>query len=321
MKLLEPNGWAKSVLRLFLCAGAATMLHGDTIVATYMAAGVESVITSDTSKPALCGSSTECWVGEETFTGVTLPTSTTGTFTTNFDSASDLFYSTGGLTAPITGNYQLGSSDTGSPLTDHAADQYGGAGGTGNYPELLDTATSAESYTLTLTDTGLPGVNYFGLWVSALDAGNQIQFYDGANLVYTLTPAAIEAAIGGCTKAGGFCGNPNTDTFYQQNPDQQYVFLNFYDVTGYFTSITFTETLAAPSSGFETDNQTVAYLSTITTIGTSLTPEPGSFGLLSLGTLALIGLRRRSARRCRIWLRLPVHKECGRQRPPKRSDY
>ncbi|MGO9229289.1 MAG: PEP-CTERM sorting domain-containing protein [Bryobacteraceae bacterium] len=296
------------------------MLHGDTIVTTYMAADVESVITSDTSKPALCGSSTTCWVGEETFTSVTLPTTTSGNFTTNFESGSDLYYSTGAPTATITGTYQLGSSDTGSPLTDHAADQYGGAGGTGNYPELLDTATSAESYTLTLTDTGLLGVNYFGLWVSALDAGNQIQFYDGTTLVYTLSPAAIEAAVGGCTVAGGYCGNPNTGTFHNQNPDQQYVFLNFYDVTGYFTSITFTETLAAPSSGFETDNQTVAYISSIVPIGTVFTPEPGSFVLLSLGTLALIGLRRRSARRCCIWLRLPIHKECRMQRLPERSD-
>ena len=69
------------------------------------------------------------------------------------------------------------------------------------YPELYNcsstsvssgnkcaTGTTA-SYTINLTTTGwIPGVNYFGIWISALDAYNQLTIYDGSTLLTRLSP-------------------------------------------------------------------------------------------------------------------------------------
>ncbi len=67
------------------------------------------------------------------------------------------------------------------------ADQYGGAGGTGQYI----VAFGDTPYTLTLTNDTIVnpnGINYFGYWLSALDAGNQVSFYRGNTLLKSLTP-------------------------------------------------------------------------------------------------------------------------------------
>jgi len=38
----------------------------------------------------------------------------------------------------------------------------------------------------------IPGVNYFGLWFSALDAGNELQFYENNTLLLTFTPVMFQ---------------------------------------------------------------------------------------------------------------------------------
>ena len=67
------------------------------------------------------------------------------------------------------------------------ADVYGGAGGAGNYA----VAFGNTPYTLTLTADPIKdpqGINYFGYWLSALDAGNQVAFLQGRQSRSALRP-------------------------------------------------------------------------------------------------------------------------------------
>ncbi len=124
-------------------------------------------------------------LGTETFNALPLGS---GGFTTD--------YGTGGK---ITGTYSSGAVI--SP-----ADQYGGAGGIGKYANAIG---GSAGYTISLATNGVPGVNYFGYWLSALDGGNQAVFYRGGVQVGTYTPADLVAALGPCSGANPYCGNPN----------------------------------------------------------------------------------------------------------------
>jgi hypothetical protein len=286
MRLLGAKGWMKFALMAFIGAGAASAAYGDNFVVTYEPAGVETPYVT-----ALCaGTSTAgstCWVGEEQF----LSTETFKSGQSNAATFQNLS-KVGVTTGAITGSYTQG-------LVLTNADQYGGAGGTGDYAEVKNNSTYT-SYTLTLNTSGsLTGVNYFGLWFSALDAGNDLKFYDGSTLEYDFTPAKFMSLVGTCPTANGvtnaFCGNPS-DKYNDSN--EQFAFLNFFDEGGDITSIVFTETSAAGSgAGFESDNQTVGYINPITLTGTVIgdAPEPGTFVLLSIGALAFVLFRRRLA--------------------------
>lgn len=257
-----------------LCGGMAATLRADTFSVTYDAAGVEAATAG-----TICASASVCLLDEETFDEAWSQPTFNATWTTleALNATGDSF----------TGVYAGGTS-----LTRDAAGQYGGAGGTGDYAEV-----SAGSYSLTLTPSGSGvGVNYFGLWVSALDADNTVQIYNtNGTLLYTLTSTSLIAALGACT-ASKYCGNPS-GAFAGQDNNEQFVFLNFYDLNGSFGKVVFSE---ADTSGLETDNQTVGYISTIKQTGTTLytnTPEPGAFALFSIGTMAMVALRRRRVRR------------------------
>ena len=269
MQVPEAKSWMKFALIALIGAGAASMSYGDSFVVTYAPAGVQAPNTT-----TLCGSDPTCWIGEETFPSSSVPTN--ANFTT--------IASTGSPSGSITGVYS-------GALSISSANQYGGADGTGYFATV-----SNNNYTLTLTAsgaaTGVPGVNYFGLWFSALDAGNKLQFYNGNTLLFSFTPAQFQTLVGACPNASNpFCGNPNNLT---QDKGEQFAFLNFYDLDGYFTKVVFTETTNA---GFESDNHTVGYMDPVDPTGTVIgaTPEPGSIVLLLTGLLALIGLRGRFA--------------------------
>ena len=269
---IAASGWSKSALMALIAAGAAATLRADAIVATYDAATVQAATGA-----TLCGTATKCDIGEETFNSWNGTVPYTSTYSTSLDDV-------GGLTGSFTGTY------TGS-LTESNTYEWGGAGGTGYYPTVTNS-----TYTLNLAVSGtIPGVNYFGLWLSALDAENEIQLYNGTTLVYTFTAAQIIATMGACPSGTNpYCGNPNN----RQDTNEQFAFLNLYDETGFFTKVVFTE---PDSSGLESDNHTVGYISTIKPIGTTYytnTPEPSPLVLLSVGILALTGLRRRSRRGC-----------------------
>ncbi len=121
--------------------------RADAFKVSFEAAGVQNASTT-----ALCANTGAgpCTIGVESFD----TRASNASFTTNF-----------GTGSAITGTY------SGVPIS--AADQYGGAGGTGKYPAAISTAP----YSVALTTTLTTGINYFGFWLSALDSGNQVAFY------------------------------------------------------------------------------------------------------------------------------------------------
>ena len=125
----------------------------------------------------------------------------------------------------------------------NSADQYGGAGGTGNYA----VAFTSDPYTLTLNQN----VNYFGYWLSALDPGNVVTFYNNGVQVGQVAPDQI-TAVTSLNKS--YYGNPNTN-FKGQDSGEPFAFINFYDTTGTFNEIKFSE--VNNGGGYEFDNQTV----------------------------------------------------------------
>jgi len=273
MRIIGTKGWKKVALAVMIGAGAASALYGDTIVATYETAGTQSANTT-----TLCKNATTCWIGQQTFT----PNRTLAN--ANFTTIANI----GAADGKITGTYSSG-------LVITKAGQYGGAGGSGYYADV-NNSSARTNYSLTLNTDDLDGVNYFGLWFSALDAGNELQFYEKGNLVYSFTPEMFIGLVGDCpSSSDAFCGNPNSK-YSGQDSNEQYAFLNFFDAGGYFDKIVFSETSSGGrSAGFESDNHTVGCIDpgSGTVIGAA--PEPGSLVLLGTGLLALAGLRRRFA--------------------------
>jgi hypothetical protein len=249
----------------FLAAAAAIVLgstaaHADAFNISYGAPGDQNANAVIISKADT--------LGVENFDG--LPTGSSG-FVTDFG--------TGGV---ITGTY------SGAPAIT-AADQYGGAGGN---TLQIKAFNNDGGYTITLAhDNSIPGVNYFGFWLSALDLGNQLSFYDGATLVGSYSPSDLINALGACPNS--YCGNP-TGPFSGQDSNEPFAFVNFVDLDGTFNKIVFYED---PHVGdYESDNHTVAYCSdprsciTGTTIGA---PEPLTLSLFGAGLLGLGAVRRR----------------------------
>ncbi len=105
----------------------------------------------------------------------------------------------------------------------NSADQFGGANGTGKYAN----ARNSRSYTIDLTSTEPQGVTYFGFWLSALDANNNVTFFQGANQLFTFSAANARSFILGLPNNDDYRGNPNAP-FLNQNNSEPYSFLNFY---------------------------------------------------------------------------------------------
>jgi len=214
-----------------------------------------------------------------------------------------------GTDRTFSASFGAGYSGTYTGAQINPADQWGGSLGAGNYAVALG---AGATYTLDLSASTLP-VTYFGYWLSALDGGNQVQFYGTENgvqnqLLFTFTPqnvvASINARIDSLPPAeqdaakADYYGNPNA-SFTGQDGAEPFVFIDFFANPGTtFSKIVFTE-VPPFGGGYESDNHTVGEWKTQGT-GTAVpVPEPATWTLAILG-FAFIGgtlrLRGRVAR-------------------------
>ena len=142
-----------------------------------------------------------------------LAVNTTATFTNvgveTFDAVSQGFHSS--ITSTFgtqLGSYSLltGMSATITNATIAPAGTYGGAGGVGNY---ITTSTN-NIITVTLNQN----VNYFGIWISAMNNGNIVSLYNNNTLLSTFDSTSMAALVGNCsqTPGTGYCGNPTNQT-------------------------------------------------------------------------------------------------------------
>lgn len=252
--VIPPSILCRSTRRTGLAAVAALAIagHGASagpITPTYLAATVQTPNFTTT-----CGSATSCFYGTETFSNWA-----GGNFTSTFKTGTSNFNAT---------NYINGAYTAGGNVnwTRAAADQYGGSGGTLPYPELAGRSATADAYTIILTHSAnIPGVNYFGIWISALDAKNGIQFYNNGQLLYTFASTDLQAALGACGITNLYCGNP-TLPFKGQNPSEIYAYVNFFATVGYFDQVVL---YAANGPGLESSNHTVAYINPVVANGTT----------------------------------------------------
>lgn len=222
-----------------------------------------------------CGSATSCFYGTETFSNWA-----GGNFTSTFKTGTSNFNATNF----INGAYTAGGN---ANWTRAPADQYGGSGGTLPYPELAGRSATADAYTIILTHSAnIPGVNYFGIWLTALDAKNGIQFYNNGQLLYTFASTDLQAALGACSITNLYCGNP-TLPFKGQNPSEIYAYVNFFATVGYFDQVVL---YAANGPGLESSNHTVAYINPVVANGTTFNaPDrpPSAAVSTRLGTLVV----------------------------------
>jgi hypothetical protein len=197
---------------------------------------------------------------------------------TSYETFDNVSVNNGVLTTTFNGSGVTGTYSGGFAVL--AATIFGGAQGT----SFISTEDNVP-FTLTLSQ----GVNYFGLWFSALDRGNNISFYNGNALVESFSAANYSALVGTCSNAANpYCGNPNNGA----NAFEQYAYLNFFDIDGSFDRIVFTE---SPQTGqLESDNHAVARLSQAPggTLLSADAPEPDTLLLASTGVLGLMGVLR-----------------------------
>lgn len=231
-------------------AGAA---QADTFQVTFENAGVKNSTAAFSS------------VGVETFDGVGQGAGRA--FTTDFGSS--------GL---ITGSY--------SGVDVLAANQYGGAGGAGNFASTSGVA----GYSLSLNTSDPAGINYFGFWLSALDSGNTLTFSRAGTTLFTFSPVDVLALVGG---KPAYFGNPDAP-YSGQNGAQPYVFLNFFDRTGTFDKVTFSENPTI--GGYESDNHTVGFFTRESGTPVSPVPEPATWAMMILGFGAVGAMMRRRGR-------------------------
>ncbi len=136
-------------------------------------------------------------------------------------------------------------------LITESASVYGGAGGAGFY------ATNSGSGSVRVIDVQLnQSVNYFGIWISAMNASNTVALYRSGSLVYSFDLTNLLSIVG---SNGPYYGNPNN----RGASGEPFAFLNFFNTTGVIDEIRLS------GAGFESDNWTVGNYLTLS--GNALT--------------------------------------------------
>ena len=195
-----------------------------------------------------------------------------------------------------------GGTGTFSSVKVNPPDQYGGANSS-NYAFSSDSTQT----TLVLSTR----VSYFGMWWSAGDSGNILDFYSGATKIFTFTSSVLDGL------STSYNGNPNS-AFRGQNSAQKYAYINFFVQSGEQI-----DKVIARGSNFESDNWTLrdpAYglvvgdgatlpgtavaqynvndagsqttVTDVSQINNTSVPEPSSLSLIALGLGSFLALRR-----------------------------
>lgn len=125
------------------------------------------------------------------------------------------------------------------------ADQYGGALNTKYSVQGVGSSVKATTFNLNTPSS------YFGLWWSAGDSTNILDFYSGPNGTGTLLAEFTTANLIK-TLPKAYFGNPNAGSNFGKNATEAYAFINFFGTpdTAWASVVLRNST----SSGFESDN-------------------------------------------------------------------
>ena len=151
---------------------------------------------------------------------------------------------------PFAGNTSLGSYDHGQI---QKADAFGGSGGTGNYLTVNQSIKPASNPTTLIF--AIPQ-RYFGMWWSAGDPNNVVQFFSGSTLLETFRTNDVVNFINASPNKNAYFGNPNNG----KNTGEPYAFINFY-ANPSNPALTFNRIVLSnlgSGTGFESDNHTIA---------------------------------------------------------------
>ena len=243
-----------------------------------------------------------------------------GTFSHAASSMVVTYQAAGVMSSPVASSYTYDFNSIGTGTKSNVS--WTGWGGTGtfsslkvNSPDIYGGANNSNyAFSSDSTQTTLAlstGVSYFGMWWSAGDSGNILDFYSGATKIFTFTSSVLDGL------STSYNGNPNS-AFRGQNSSQKYAYINFFVQSG--SQI---DKVIARGSNFESDNWTLrdpAYglvvgdgatlpgtavaqynvndagsQTTVTNpaqIDNAAVPEPSSLSLIALGLGSLLVLRR-----------------------------
>ncbi len=231
--------------------------------------------TSPTGGPGICDEAAPqgtCVYGTETFQNWT-----GGGFTSAFMTGDHNFPAGTSLTGIYSGAISYDTNNT-----------FGGTNGTAPYPAAI----RSSEYNLALSGTGVPGVNYFGIWITAMDTSNLLRLHTASGQVLNFNSSVLKNYISADTTNGSqYYGNPDNGL----DPLEPFAYVNFYDVNGYFTGIDVTNN--GPSN-FESSNHAAGYFSPLVIGGSPVpVPEPAGIGALAAGLIGMaLGRRQRAAK-------------------------
>jgi len=134
------------------------------------------------------------------------------------------------MSSPVQSSYTYDFNSVGLGIKSNVS--WTGWGGTGTFTSVrinsFDVYGGANSSNYTFandsTQTTLnlsTGISYFGMWWSAGDPGNVLDFYSGASKIFTFTSSVMNSL------GSAYNGNPNSGTHSGGNNGEKYAFINF----------------------------------------------------------------------------------------------